>query len=133
MRGHSIGRDIESERLLRRGLCRPLDTIIKKMPDSEKQQYLNVIIPKLKDANKSVRGRAAWALGELGDARAVEPLMEALKDESENVRSGAAWALEKIGDTRAVEPLMEVLKDESENVRWGAADALIKIRSKKRN
>ncbi|MHC1584342.1 MAG: HEAT repeat domain-containing protein [Methanosarcinales archaeon] len=96
MRGHSIGRDIESERLLRRGLCRPLDTIIKKMPDSEKQRYLNVIIPKLKDANKNVRESAAWALEAIGDARAVEPLMEALKDERENVRETAADALIKI-------------------------------------
>ncbi|CAD7770696.1 HEAT repeats [Candidatus Methanoperedenaceae archaeon GB50] len=96
MRGHRGWRDIESERLLRRRLCRPLDTIIKKMPDSEKQQYLNVIIPKLKDANKNVRGRAAWALEKIGDTRAVEPLMEVLKDESENVRWGAADALRKI-------------------------------------
>ncbi|CAD7770620.1 HEAT repeats [Candidatus Methanoperedenaceae archaeon GB37] len=46
--------------------------------------------------NKNVRGRAAWALEAIGDARAVEPLMEVLKDESENVRWGAADALRKI-------------------------------------
>jgi len=55
--------------------------------------------------NKNVRGRAAWALEAIGDARAVEPLIEALKDESDE-------------------------KDESEAVCRGAADALGKIRSK---
>jgi len=101
--------------------------LIKKIPDSEKQQYLNVIVPKLKDANKNVRESAALALGYIGDARAVEPLIEALKDQNEYVRLGAALALRNIGDTRAVEPLMEALKDESENVRSGAAWALEKI------
>ena len=66
------------------------------MPDSEKQRYLNVIIPKLKDANKNVRSGAAWALEAIGDARAVEPLMGALKDERDEVRWGAADALRKI-------------------------------------
>jgi len=98
--------------------------LIKKIPDSEKQQYLNVIVPKLKDANKNVRESAALALGYIGDARAVEPLIEALKDQNEYVRLGAALALRNIGDTRAVEPLVEALKDEHDGVRGNSAVAL---------
>ena len=98
--------------------------LIKNVTDSEKQQSLNAIIPRLKDENKDVRKNAAGALREIGDARAVEPLTEALKDESGEVRRRAAWALGEIGDTVAVEPLIEALRDEDEKVRSGAAGAL---------
>jgi len=35
----------------------------------------------LKDENSDVREKAAEALGKIGDARAVEPLIQALMDE----------------------------------------------------
>ncbi|MHA1210216.1 MAG: HEAT repeat domain-containing protein [Candidatus Freyarchaeota archaeon] len=44
------------------------------------------LIRALRDENRYVRWGAAGALGELGDARAVQPLVEALKDEDWNVR-----------------------------------------------
>jgi HEAT repeat protein len=53
---------------------------------------------------------AAAALGTIGDARAVEPLITALSNEDLNVRKGAAKALGMIGDARAVEPLITALK-----------------------
>src|SRR5512136_2608782 len=40
-----------------------------------------------------VRLEAVWALGEIGDERAVEPLVEALKDEDWYVRKQAATSL----------------------------------------
>ena len=56
----------------------------------------------------------AEVLGNIGDVRAVEPLIDALGDESmmedrgggEDARGAIAKALGKIGDTRAVEPLI---------------------------
>ena len=51
----------------------------------------------LKDRYWSVRCGAAEVLGEIGDARAVEPLRAALKD-IEEVREAAAKALGKIRD-----------------------------------
>jgi HEAT repeat protein len=75
----------------------------------------------------SWRMRAAVALGEIGDPRAVEPLIAALGDENLNVRIDAAKALGKIGDPRAVEPLIAALGDENLNVRIDAAEALSKI------
>jgi HEAT repeat protein len=42
------------------------------------------------------RAAAAWALGELGDRRGVEPLVSALKDPERLVREEAAKALEKL-------------------------------------
>ena len=100
---------------------------------------------------------AADALGDIGDARAVEPLIAALKDEEPYEGSHAADALVKIGgvavdaliavlkeekgfarlhaanalgdigDVRAAEPLIAVLKDENEYVRLAAAAALGRI------
>jgi len=54
---------------------------------------LNIVIKILKDENDNVRSRAAYAFGEIKDARAVEPLMEALKDEDIYVREAAKAAL----------------------------------------
>ena len=72
------------------------------------------------------------ALGELGDARGVEPLIAALKDESKYVRHFAAEALGKLGDARGVEPLRELLGDEDDGIRKGAAEALKRLRGQPR-
>jgi hypothetical protein len=63
-------------------------------------------------------------LGEIGDSRAVEPLIKMLGDVGPHVRESATKALGKIGDTRAVEPLIKALGDEMGYVRWPAAEAL---------
>jgi len=98
--------------------------IINKMPDSEKQQFLNVVISKLKDKDVSVRRAAADALKGIGDSRAVEALIEALKDKDVSVRRNAAWALYEIGDAGSVEALMGALKDTDTAVRVHAARTL---------
>ena len=71
-------------------------------------------------------GNLVWALGELGDARAVESLILLLK--SGITQRDAAEALGKIGDARAVEPLIEAMEDAD---TWydgeKAAEALGKI------
>ena len=43
-----------------------------------------------------MRAPAAWALGELGDPRAVEPLKELLGDEDAAVRTAAGEALKRL-------------------------------------
>jgi HEAT repeat protein len=81
-----------------------------------------------------VRARAAWtlfALGELGNARAVGPLIKALGDENLEVRAGAAWTLGKIWDARAVDPLIKLLGDESSGVREAAVWALGEIKDRR--
>ncbi len=84
-------------------------------------------------------------LGNLGDARAVEPLItvltrEAVKDwpqdwrwlasgsaEDPWVREAVARVLGKLGDTRAVEPLIALLKEEDLKVHLSAARALERL------
>jgi hypothetical protein len=97
---------------------------INKMPDLKKHRFLKVVISKLKEGVLVVRKNAAWALGGIGDPRAVEALEEALKDEDGHVRGRATSALGSIGDPIAVEALKEALKDEDEYVRNNAAWAL---------
>jgi HEAT repeat protein len=77
--------------------------------------------------DKVVRLRAASALGNIADPRAVEPLIAALADSDENVRSNAASALGQIADPRAVEPLLLILYDSDSDVSASAAVALGRI------
>jgi len=73
------------------------------------------------------RSYSAGVLGEIGDARAVEPLLAALKDKDVYVRENAVEALGKIGDTRAVEPLLAALKDVNWKISSAAKKALGEI------
>jgi HEAT repeat protein len=75
-------------------------------------EAMEMLCEPLGDADDYVRRPsrdAARALGEIGDARAVEPLIKALGDEDEDVCMNAAEALGEIGDTRAVGPLIKNL------------------------
>jgi HEAT repeat protein len=80
----------------------------------------------LQDDQNEVRQAAAYALGLIGDATSVEPLVNALLDlsQSSRVRGAVAEALADLKDRRAVAPLIEVLMDESAEVRFWAAFAL---------
>ena len=73
------------------------------------------------------RESAARALGEIGDARAVDPLVEVVKGDSRRARQVAAQALGQIGDMRAKRPLIEMLTDSDDVTRGVAAEALTKL------
>ena len=88
-------------------------------------------IERLRSGNPKERDEAAYHLGELGDKRAVEPLIAALKDEDIDVRCEAAEALGFIGDKRAVEHLLPLLKHENPGLRWETAEALGNIGDKR--
>ncbi|HOC01907.1 MAG TPA: HEAT repeat domain-containing protein [bacterium] len=59
-----------------------------------------------------VRERSAWILGEIGDRKAVEPLIVSLSDRDETVLISSIEALGKLKDVRATAPLIEKLKNE---------------------
>ena len=74
-----------------------------------------------KDPSPSVKYWAALALGDIGDARALNPLIDLLKDSEPGPRRGAAMALGYLGKRSAVGPLITSLKDSDYWVRSSAA------------
>jgi len=91
-------------------------------------RVVEVLVGLLGDEDENVRGRAASALGEVGQAEpgVVEVLVGLLGDEDENVRGRAASALGRLGQAEpgVVEGLVGLLGDEEANVRGSAASAL---------
>lgn len=81
----------------------------------------------LRDNDPILRSEAARALGTLGDAKAVPPLIHAIQaDASDEVRFYSIYALGLIGDANAVVPLIAALTDLKgvSRVRGMAAETL---------
>jgi HEAT repeat protein len=76
-----------------------------------------------------VRRAAAQALGSIGDARAVEPLINTLESGGEDflVQGSVAEALGEIRDLRAVDPIIKALGNEDKYIQTWAANALARI------
>jgi len=87
----------------------------------------------LESEDGDVRRVAAFALGDLGDSKAVEPLIRLYENKDglgayAPARWGAVAALGAIGDKRAVPILITALKDPNGTVRSYAAEGLGKLR-----
>ncbi|NOR47549.1 MAG: HEAT repeat domain-containing protein [Methanosarcinaceae archaeon] len=68
------------------------------------------LIQALMDNNPEVRENAAYALGKIGDERAIDPLIEVLADEQLEVQKAAIDGLANIGEP-AVRPLVKIMND----------------------
>ncbi len=88
-------------------------------------------LQKLQDEDSKVKEGAIYALGELGDKRAVEPLITMLEDPSSDVRKSAAVALGWLKDKRAVDPLLEYLKKAQASEFSSITYALSELKDKK--
>ena len=77
--------------------------------------------------NQYLRQEIVAILGELGDRRALEPLVRQLSDADIRVRWNAATALAKLGDNRATATLLEGLSDGDNVMRWSAEEALAQL------
>jgi HEAT repeat protein len=73
---------------------------------------------------------AARVLGQLGDARGVDPLTGALRDGNSTVRGAAAMGLGSLKESRAVPALISAVRDEAPDVRSAVAAALGDLRDK---
>jgi HEAT repeat protein len=69
----------------------------------------------------------ACALAQIGDQRAVDPLIEALNDEDDLVRHDVVTTLGMLKSPKAVDPLIEILKYEDITLQTSAACALADI------
>lgn len=79
------------------------------------------------NTNLTIVCAIAEALGQIEDARAVEPLITFLNHKESIIRECTAASLGNLRDSRAVESLIAALNDTQERVRWYAADSLGKI------
>src|SRR5262249_1292902 len=70
---------------------------------------------------------AVGALGKIGGAAVVQPIVGRLEDEATPVRREAAERLIVLGDARAVVPLLERLEDTTKEVRIAAVRAIGRI------
>ena len=91
-------------------LRRLLDEL--KTPDDRRPSEHELRYTTISTHATAARERAAYALGRLGDTRAVEPLIAALDDWSSEVRVAAACALADIGDMRAAAAIERALAQE---------------------
>jgi len=82
----------------------------------------------LQDKNNSRRVKyfAAVALGDLGDFRGIEFLLDVLMyTVDDDLRDGASWFLGEIGDKHAMEPLIKIVQEnENWKIRLSAVEAL---------
>lgn len=88
--------------------------------------YLMQIVRKNEEEEEQwLRAKAAWALGKIGDASAVDALIDALSDPAGPVRLSATNALRTIGATKATRKILRMMeKDKDYLVRAEAARAL---------
>jgi HEAT repeat protein len=93
---------------------------------------VEALIKALDDKDDFVRDFAVKALGNIGDSKALEPLVKALNnDENMLVRRSAATALGNLRDAAALEPLLQALNKAHFMVRRAAARALGKLNDPK--
>jgi len=100
--------------------------------DLNRREGVYLLIDSLSEKNEyEERIRAAKALGQSRDPRAITPLIGCLKDVDPRVRRCCAEALLELGSIRSVPAFAERLEDRGESLftRKVAADALAKIRS----
>jgi HEAT repeat protein len=100
--------------------------------DLERREGVYLLIDSLSDRfEHEERIRAAKALGQSRDPRAISPLIGCMKDVDPRLRRCCAEALLQLGSIRSVQAFIGCLEDREESLftRKVAADALAKIRS----
>ena len=83
-------------------------------------------LKELKADDWRARQTAAETLGELREARAIDPLVLTLKDKNPNVRRAAEEALARIGSS-AVPPLVTLFKSADADLRQAAVQVLVRM------
>jgi HEAT repeat protein len=88
------------------------------------------LIALLNDPDYRIQAFASEALVDIGDSRAIEPLIGLLKDHKGSLPEKAARFLGGIGDPRAIEPLIAILNNPNhyeDNVRWNKTHKIVPL------
>lgn len=93
------------------------------MLEMKGDEVVDPLIESLGERDKNVKIAAIQILANIGDDKAIEPIIGTLKDPNKLVRREASTALTNMGDA-AVEPLIAVLDDSNWRVRGAACWAL---------
>lgn len=88
------------------------------------ETVISALLGALHNPYAQVRGAAAFALGRLGDLKAVGPLVSLLQDASDEVRCRAAVALGLIGSVSVLRVTSDAENPEDQTIRWAAIQAL---------
>jgi len=100
-----------------------------RMPPDDK--LVNALSAAVKSREPGLSEAAVWALGRMGDIRAVPILREMLKCEYALLRSQCARSLAKLNDHESASTIIAAFKNErNDNIRSGYAAALGKLRRK---
>jgi HEAT repeat protein len=96
-----------------------------------KADAIKPLLAALHDVNADIAREAATSLGLLGDAGAVEPLIQVVKNSNQYfhsvVRSAAAVSLGQLKDRRAVEALLDAVNDPIADPSTEAIRALVSL------
>ena len=95
-----------------------------------KVNIVDELMEDLESSNPTKRRKAIWELGQKGDSRAIQPLVEQMVDSDSQQRSLILAALAEIG-TRTLKPMNRALavslQDESPDVRKNAIRDLTRV------
>ncbi len=89
------------------------------------RSYLEVTLFEPEDPY--IRGHSAAALGALGDARSVDPLLNLLRDPHAFVRTHTSLALGNLGDPRAIPSLVERIDETDKGTPRSAVVAALSM------
>ena len=99
------------------------------MMNMKKKNDIEGLIQALDFQDIAVRAEAAESLGNLGDMRAVNPLISTLQQDNDPyVRSIAAKALGELGDPKAEDVLLNSLENDTLEVGLEIGKALQKLK-----
>jgi len=92
------------------------------------EEGIECLVDVLLKVDLDLSWRAAEALGEMRETKAVEPLLSTLEQTGDGyLRAASALALGRIGDTRAVESLIRCSQEPDRMLRWRVVVALGRI------
>lgn len=92
-----------------------------------KEKNTDKLLLGLKDENMLMRMETAKVLGEIGDKKAVYPLIDALKDKAEDVICASRTSLSKFKDEKAIEFLLVHLIKSMNDKNWEERATAVEI------